>query len=73
VATTILPTPEDTVAFGRTVAASLEAGAVLALCGDLGSGKTHFVKGLAEGLSIESEATSPTFTSIVEDGYRFIT
>jgi len=65
-ATTILPTPEDTVAFGRAISGTLEAGAVLALCGELGSGKTHFVKGLAEGLDAGSEATSPTFTLIHE-------
>ena len=65
-ATTILLTPEDTIAFGREIAATLEGGTVLALCGDLGSGKTHFVKGLAEGLGAESEATSPTFTLIHE-------
>jgi len=61
-----LPTPEDTIAFGRSFAKSLEAGVVLGLCGELGSGKTHFVKGLAEGLGIEGEATSPTFTLIHE-------
>jgi tRNA threonylcarbamoyladenosine biosynthesis protein TsaE len=66
VATTILSTPEDTIAFGRAVSGTLEAGAVLALCGELGSGKTHFVKGLAEGLDAKSEATSPTFTLIHE-------
>jgi tRNA threonylcarbamoyladenosine biosynthesis protein TsaE len=66
VATTILPTPEATIAFGRELAASLEAGDVLALCGDLGAGKTHFVKGVAAGLAIECEATSPTFTIVHE-------
>ncbi len=45
------------------LAADLEPGAVLLLRGDLGSGKTAFVRGLAEGLGIDpGEVTSPTFT-----------
>lgn len=40
--------------------------AVLALHGDLGSGKTCFVQGLAEGLGIEQPVTSPTFTLVHE-------
>ena len=39
---------------------------MLALAGDLGAGKTHLVKGLAAGLGVESEVTSPTFTLIHE-------
>ncbi len=65
-ATTTLRTPEETLAFGRDVAATLSAGDVLALCGELGAGKTHFVKGLAAGLGAECEVTSPTFTLIHE-------
>lgn len=40
--------------------------AVLALHGDLGSGKTCFVQGLAEGLGIDQPVTSPTFTLVHE-------
>ncbi len=65
-ASTILPDPESTIAFGRAFAAHVGAGDVLALCGDLGAGKTHFVKGLAEGLGAPVEVTSPTFTLIHE-------
>jgi tRNA threonylcarbamoyladenosine biosynthesis protein TsaE len=65
-ASTILPNVEATVAFGRDFAARLVAGDVLALCGELGAGKTHFVKGLATGLGASTEATSPTFTLIHE-------
>ena len=65
-ASTILPDAEATIAFGRDFASSLAAGDVLALCGDLGAGKTHFVKGLAIGLGTSTEATSPTFTLIHE-------
>jgi tRNA threonylcarbamoyladenosine biosynthesis protein TsaE len=39
---------------------------VLALAGDLGAGKTHLVKGLASGLGVPGEVTSPTFTLIHE-------
>ena len=65
-ATIISHSPEETFAFGRQLAAPLQAGAVLALAGDLGAGKTHLVKGLAAGLGVESEVTSPTFTLIHE-------
>jgi tRNA threonylcarbamoyladenosine biosynthesis protein TsaE len=48
-------------------AATLQPGAVLLLSGDLGAGKTAFVKGLAEGLGISSDdVTSPTFTLVHE-------
>jgi len=49
----------------RAIAASLSPGAVVALQGDLGAGKTHFVKGLADGLGYEPhEVRSPTFTIV---------
>ena len=65
-ATTILRTAEETIAFGRALAATLNSGDVLAVCGELGAGKTHFVKGLAAGLGAECAVTSPTFTLIHE-------
>ena len=65
-ATIILPDAEATISFGRSYAAKLEAGSVIALCGDLGAGKTHFVKGLAAGLGAAADVTSPTFTLIHE-------
>ena len=46
--------------------ANLREGSVVALTGDLGSGKTEFVKGLAIGLRCSSEVTSPTFTLVHE-------
>ena len=64
--TTILRTPEETIAFGRALAGMLNAGDVLGLSGELGAGKTHFVKGLAAGLGAECAVTSPTFTLIHE-------
>ena len=65
-ATTISGSTDETIALGRTVAATLLRGDVLALCGDLGAGKTHFVKGVAAGLGASASVTSPTFTLIHE-------
>jgi tRNA threonylcarbamoyladenosine biosynthesis protein TsaE len=64
---------EETLDLGARVATLLGPGAVLALYGDLGSGKTHFVKGIAEGLGVSpAEVRSPTSTilSVYEDGER---
>ena len=58
---------QDTQALGRELAATLTTGEVLLLAGDLGVGKTTFVRGLAEGLGIDPEAvSSPTFTLVHE-------
>ncbi len=60
-------TDVETAAVARELAASLDAGAVVLLHGDLGAGKTVFVRGLAEGLGVESDAvSSPTFTIMQE-------
>lgn len=56
----------ETIAFARKWAQSLGPNDVVALVGDLGAGKTHFVKGLLEGLESADVATSPTFTLIHE-------
>ena len=58
---------EETAAVGRELAATLSAGDVVLLYGDLGAGKTAFVRGLAEGLGVSrDEVSSPTFTLIQE-------
>jgi tRNA threonylcarbamoyladenosine biosynthesis protein TsaE len=58
---------DETAAAGRELAATFSAGDVLLLFGDLGAGKTAFVRGLAEGLGIQpGEVSSPTFTLIQE-------
>lgn len=46
---------------GELLAKEIEKGLVIALEGDLGSGKTNFVKGLAKGLGIKDKIISPTF------------
>ena len=51
----------DTQKLGEKLAGSLKPGAVLALYGDLGSGKTTFTQGLAKGLGITGRIQSPTF------------
>ena len=62
----ITHSPEETRALGRTLAQTLQGGAVVAFTGDLGAGKTAFVSGMAEGLGIEERVTSPTFTIVNE-------
>jgi tRNA threonylcarbamoyladenosine biosynthesis protein TsaE len=65
--TVITHSETETSRVGRDLARSLSPGAVVLLSGDLGAGKTAFVRGLAEGLGIDgSEVTSPTFTLIQE-------
>jgi len=58
--------PEETVLAGKKIAALLEKGSVVALTGTLGSGKTNLVKGIAAGLGIDDNITSPTYTIINE-------
>lgn len=54
----------ETEAVGETLARRLRGGEVLAFSGGLGMGKTAFVRGLARGLGIPDEVTSPTFTLV---------
>jgi tRNA threonylcarbamoyladenosine biosynthesis protein TsaE len=62
VATFISNSPAETEAIGRQLAERIDVGGVLALKGELGSGKTLFVKGLVAGLGSSADVTSPTFT-----------
>jgi tRNA threonylcarbamoyladenosine biosynthesis protein TsaE len=57
---------EETEALGERLAKCLHAGDVVALYGDLGAGKTAFVRGMARGLDIRESVTSPTFTIVNE-------
>jgi tRNA threonylcarbamoyladenosine biosynthesis protein TsaE len=65
--TTTTHSEGETAAAGRRLASGLGAGAVVLLSGDLGAGKTAFVRGLAEGLRVRTEdVSSPTFTIMQE-------
>jgi tRNA threonylcarbamoyladenosine biosynthesis protein TsaE len=65
--TVITHSEAETAAVGQEVAAALSSGDVVLLYGDLGAGKTAFVKGLAEGLGVErDDVNSPTFTIVQE-------
>lgn len=57
---------EETRAFGHNLAKSLKKGSVIAMIGDLGTGKTTLTKYIAEGLGIDEGITSPTFTIVRE-------
>ncbi|HAK72638.1 MAG TPA: tRNA (adenosine(37)-N6)-threonylcarbamoyltransferase complex ATPase subunit type 1 TsaE [Sporomusaceae bacterium] len=54
--------PEQSFSFGRQLGQLLQEGSVLCLIGDLGAGKTLLVQGIAQGLGLNEEITSPTFT-----------
>ena len=65
-ATFISNSPAETEAIGQQLAVEIGVGSILALNGDLGSGKTVFVKGLVAGLGSRADVTSPTFTILHE-------
>lgn len=56
----------DTEAIGAALVSRLGPGSVVAFTGDLGAGKTAFVRGMARGLGVEQGVTSPTFTIVNE-------
>ena len=57
---------EETRAFGRKLADRVAPGTVIAMTGDLGTGKTTLTKAIAEGLGITDVITSPTFNIVKE-------
>jgi tRNA threonylcarbamoyladenosine biosynthesis protein TsaE len=57
---------DETLALAARVGTILRPGDVVALCGDLGVGKTVFAKGIARGLGVTDEVVSPTFTLVRE-------
>jgi tRNA threonylcarbamoyladenosine biosynthesis protein TsaE len=59
-------TPEDTMAVGEAVASLLREGDAIALTGELGAGKTTFVRGAARALGFDGAVASPTFTLVRE-------
>lgn len=56
----------ETLEFGAKLSAKLKNGDVIALYGDLGSGKTHLVKGICRGLGVKDVVNSPTFMIVNE-------
>ena len=58
--------PKETFELGLRLAGELRRGDVVALTGDLGAGKTALAQGVAAGLGVAAEVTSPTFTLIHE-------
>ena len=62
VGTYVSTTTEQTIALGQILGKLLQAGDVLVLTGDLGAGKTQLTKGIAAGMGVTDDVTSPTFT-----------
>jgi tRNA threonylcarbamoyladenosine biosynthesis protein TsaE len=62
--TSISHSPAETAAFGEQWGRVAESGLVIGLCGELGAGKTQWVKGLAVGLGIAARVHSPTFALV---------
>ena len=62
----ISSSPAETIDAGARCARAAKMGDVVGLTGDLGAGKTQFVKGFVKGIGSEAEVTSPTFTIVHE-------
>jgi len=61
--------PEQTIELGRKIGSQLKGGEIVAVCGPLGSGKTHLIKGIAAGAGAEDNGrgvNSPTFVIVKE-------
>jgi tRNA threonylcarbamoyladenosine biosynthesis protein TsaE len=63
-ATNISHSPADTAALGEQWGRAAQSGLVIGLSGDLGAGKTQFVKGLARGLGISARVQSPSYVLV---------
>jgi tRNA threonylcarbamoyladenosine biosynthesis protein TsaE len=62
----IIDEVEKTMELGRQLGLKAGSGDIICLNGDLGAGKTHFTKGIAAGLGVDDQITSPTFTIVNE-------
>ncbi len=62
----ITHSPEETIELGRKLGSQLKGGEVVAICGPLGSGKTHLIKGIAAGIGAKDSRSvnSPTFVIV---------
>ena len=69
----ISKSPKETIEIGRRIGQQLRGGEIVAVCGALGSGKTHLIKGIAEGAGAKDskEINSPTFVIVKEYAGRF--
>jgi tRNA threonylcarbamoyladenosine biosynthesis protein TsaE len=65
--------PQQTMEVGRRIGAQLRGGEIFAICGPLGSGKTHLIKGIAAGAGAadRESVTSPTFVLVNQYAGRF--
>ena len=66
--------PQETIEAGRKIGAQLRGGEIFAICGQLGAGKTHLIKGLAAGVGADEagrKVNSPTFVIVNEYSGRF--
>ena len=65
--------PQETMELGRRIGAQLQGGEVFAICGPMGSGKTHLIKGIAAGAGAQDResVTSPTFVIVNQYRGRF--
>ena len=61
----LLPSPDETLAFGARLGASLRVGDVVALDGPLGAGKTLFTKGILGGLGFDGDVPSPSYPLVI--------
>ena len=64
----ISSSPDETIELGRKIGSQLKGGEVIAVCGSLGSGKTHLIKGIAAGAGAKDHrnVNSPTFVIVNE-------
>ena len=62
----ISKSPEETIEYGKKIAANLKIGDVVVLTGELGSGKTKLTEGILSFFGLENEISSPTYTIVNE-------
>ncbi len=62
----ITHSPEETIEFAKEIGSKLKGGDIVAYIGGLGAGKTTFTRGLAMGMGLDDEVTSPTFALVNE-------